>query len=224
MKSILLSSLLGLTILNSSITFTASLPKSVAREPIQEYQQVAIAPTFSEPKMRLVQSDSYQGIETIRASEAQKVEENKANEEKRIREEAEKKIEAERQAQVAATAIASRQKSYSQAQTFVSSPIIPSSDTQIYAQQRVCTVWGCDQWNAFHFIILKESTWNYRAINPTSGAGGLCQALPFSKMATAGADYQTNPNTQIEWCISYIQGRYKTPEGAKTFWTANNWF
>jgi hypothetical protein len=224
MKSILLSSLLGLTILNSSITFTASLPKSVAREPIQEYQQVAIAPTFSEPKMRLVQSDSYQGIETIRASEAQKVEEKrKSDEEKRVREEAEKKAEEERQAQIATIALVQKQ-SYSSPKPVISTPTVPTSDVQSYAQSRVCATWGCDQWNAFHFIILKESTWNYRAINPTSGAGGLCQALPFSKMATAGADYQTNPNTQIEWCISYIQGRYKTPEGAKTFWTANNWF
>jgi Transglycosylase SLT domain len=223
MKSILLSSLLGLTILNSSITFTASLPKSVAREPIQEYQQVAIAPKYSDPKVRLVQSDSYQGIESIRTSEAQKVEEKKASEEKRIREETEKKAEEERIAQIEA-AKSAQKTSFTPSKVSSSAPIVPSSDTQIYAQQRVCAVWGCDQWNAFHFIILKESTWNYRAINPTSGAGGLCQALPFSKMSSAGADYQTNPNTQIEWCISYISGRYKTPEGAKSFWTTNNWF
>jgi hypothetical protein len=223
MKSILLSSLLGLTILNSSITFTASLPKSVAREPIQEYQQIAIAPKFSEPKVRLIQSDSYQGIETIRAAEAQKVEEKrKADEEKRIREEAEKKAEEERQAQATITQVA--QSSYSPVQTFSSSPVIPTSDTQAYAQQRVCAVWGCDHWNSFHFIVTKESTWNYRAVNPSSGAGGLCQSLPVSKMASAGPDYLTNPNTQVEWCISYIQGRYKTPNDAKVFWLSHNWF
>jgi hypothetical protein len=222
MKSILLSSLLGLTILNSSITFTASLPKLVAREPIQEYQQIAIAPKFSEPKVRLVQSDSYQGIESIRASEAQKVEEKrKADEEKRLRE-AEAKKQQEQQAQIAAVQIA--QASYSPTQTFASSPVIPTSDTQAYAQQRVCAVWGCDHWNSFHFIVTKESTWNYRAVNPSSGAGGLCQSLPVSKMASAGPDYLTNPNTQVEWCISYIQGRYKTPNDAKVFWLSHNWF
>ena len=52
------------------------------------------------------------------------------------------------------------------------------------------------------------------AYNASSGAYGIPQALPGSKMATAGADWETNAATQIEWGLGYVQGRYGTPCGA----------
>ncbi len=222
MKSLLLSSLLGLTILNSSLTFTESLPKSVSPEPILEYSQISKFTQFSTQSSDLGVSKSGEGLEKIRQEYAQKAEEKrKADEEARIRAEEEAKQAEIKKQQEQAKAQVAKASTYTQS---TSAPIVPTGDVQAYAQSRVCAEFGCDQWNAFHFIILKESTWNYKAINPSSGAGGLCQSLPFSKMATAGADYQTNPNTQIEWCISYIRGRYKTPAGAQAFWTANRWF
>jgi Transglycosylase SLT domain len=68
---------------------------------------------------------------------------------------------------------------------------------------------GCLQqlWNA-------ESSWNPQASNPYSGAYGIPQALPGSKMASAGADWQTNPATQIRWGLGYIKSMYGSPCGA----------
>ena len=60
----------------------------------------------------------------------------------------------------------------------------------------------------------RESGWRWNARNPTSGAYGIPQALPASKMAAAGPDWLTNPATQIRWGLSYIKGRYGTPAGA----------
>jgi hypothetical protein len=224
MKSILISSLLGLTVLNSSFTFTAGLPKSVTPEPIQEYKQISQLTQYKPLEFNLGVSSASTGLETIRQEEARKIEEKrKAEEEERIRKEVEAK-KAQEAAQIATAARKVQTFSSTAKPAQPSAPIVPTSEVQSYAQSRVCAVFGCDQWNAFHFIILKESTWNYKAINPSSGAGGLCQALPFTKMSSAGSDYRENPNTQIEWCISYIAGRYKTPEGAKSFWVSNRWF
>lgn len=57
----------------------------------------------------------------------------------------------------------------------------------------------------------KESGWNHKASNPSSGAYGIPQALPGPKMASEGADWKTNPVTQIKWGLKYIKGRYGTP-------------
>jgi hypothetical protein len=70
----------------------------------------------------------------------------------------------------------------------------------------------------------KESGWNASAENPSSGAYGIPQALPGSKMASAGGDWQTNPATQIKWGLDYIKGRYGTPSAAWSFWQANGWY
>jgi hypothetical protein len=69
----------------------------------------------------------------------------------------------------------------------------------------------------------RESGWNYLAVNP-SGATGIPQALPASKMASAGADYLTDPKTQIIWGLGYIQGRYGNPCSAWTFWQAHGYY
>ena len=62
-----------------------------------------------------------------------------------------------------------------------------------------------------------ESGWRVNATNPYTGAYGIPQALPGSKMATVGPDWQTNPATQITWGLNYIQGRYGTPCNAWGF-------
>ncbi len=66
----------------------------------------------------------------------------------------------------------------------------------------------------------KESGWRWNAANP-DGAYGIPQALPGSKMASAGADWQTNPVTQVKWGLGYIQGRYGDPCAAWSYWPAN---
>lgn len=77
---------------------------------------------------------------------------------------------------------------------------------------------------AANFIISRESGWRYNATNASSGAYGLPQALPGSKMASAGADWQTNPITQLKWFYSYCKGRYGSVQGAYEFWQANHWY
>jgi uncharacterized protein YabE (DUF348 family) len=73
------------------------------------------------------------------------------------------------------------------------------------------------------YIVSKESRWNPLAQN-ASGAYGLCQALPGSKMASAGADWQTNPVTQLKWCHGYAVGKYGSWAAAYNFWVRNHWW
>lgn len=80
------------------------------------------------------------------------------------------------------------------------------------------------QFQCFSKIINQESTWNYKAVNSSSGAYGLVQALPGSKMASAGADWRTNPATQIKWGLNYMNDRYGSPCGAWSFHQANGWY
>jgi hypothetical protein len=67
-----------------------------------------------------------------------------------------------------------------------------------------------------------ESNWKIYATNPTSGAYGIPQALPPTKMATFGSDWQTNGLTQIKWGLSYISGRYSTPCTAYNDWLSRS--
>jgi hypothetical protein len=83
--------------------------------------------------------------------------------------------------------------------------------------------WGADQYDCLVALWNRESHWNVYAYNP-SGAYGIPQALPGSKMATAGADWQTNPATQITWGLGYITGRYGTPCGAWAASEARGWY
>jgi hypothetical protein len=84
--------------------------------------------------------------------------------------------------------------------------------------------WGDDQFSCLVALFNKESHWNVYAGNPVSGAYGIPQALPGSKMASAGADWQTNPRTQITWGLNYIAGRYITPCGAWAASQAKGWY
>lgn len=74
------------------------------------------------------------------------------------------------------------------------------------------------------FIISSESGWNVTARNRNSGAYGLCQALPGSKMASAGGDWETNAITQLRWCTGYASSRYGSWATAYNFWAVNHWW
>ncbi|WP_055627429.1 transglycosylase SLT domain-containing protein, partial [Streptomyces hirsutus] len=76
------------------------------------------------------------------------------------------------------------------------------------------------QYQCFSNIVQRESGWNHTATNASSGAYGLVQALPASKMASAGSDWKTNPATQISWGIDYMNERYGSPCAAWDFWQA----
>jgi len=90
----------------------------------------------------------------------------------------------------------------------------PGTAKAIAADMVAARGWGTGEYDCLVSLWNKESGWNINAHNASSGAHGIPQALPGSKMASAGADWQTNPATQITWGLGYIQGRYKTPCGA----------
>jgi uncharacterized protein YabE (DUF348 family) len=74
------------------------------------------------------------------------------------------------------------------------------------------------------YIISKESGWRPGAVNSSSGAYGLCQSYPGTKMASAGADWRTNPVTQLRWCGGYASGRYGSWQGAYNAWLVQSWW
>jgi hypothetical protein len=84
--------------------------------------------------------------------------------------------------------------------------------------------WGAEQFNCLVALWNRESHWNVNSHNVSSGAHGIPQALPGSKMASAGADWETNPRTQITWGLGYIEGRYGSPCGAWAHSEALHWY
>ncbi len=84
--------------------------------------------------------------------------------------------------------------------------------------------WGDDQFSCLVSLWTRESGWSYAAYNASSGAAGIPQALPGEKMAVMGADWQTNPATQIAWGLAYISGSYGTPCAAWGHSESYNWY
>ncbi len=98
-------------------------------------------------------------------------------------------------------------------------------DARTIAQTMVANHgWSSGQFTCLDSLWTRESNWNPTADNPTSSAYGIPQALPGSKMASAGADWRTNPATQISWGLGYIADRYGDPCGAWNHFQANNWY
>lgn len=84
--------------------------------------------------------------------------------------------------------------------------------------------WGEGEYNCLVALWNRESGWNTYAHNASSGAYGIPQSLPGEKMASAGADWATNPATQIQWGLGYISGRYGTPCGAWEASETQGWY
>ncbi|MDU0312949.1 hypothetical protein RKE38_04555 [Phycicoccus sp. M110.8] len=81
---------------------------------------------------------------------------------------------------------------------------------------------GDGQWSCLDNLWMGESGWRYTATNSSSGAYGIPQSLPGSKMATVADDWQTNPVTQIKWGLQYIKSSYGTPCGAWSAWQSRS--
>jgi hypothetical protein len=92
------------------------------------------------------------------------------------------------------------------------------------AQQIAARLVPAGQLSSFEEIISHESGWDVHAVNASSGAYGLGQALPAGKMAAYGADWQDSAVTQIKWALSYMDSRYGSPNAAWAFWQAHNWY
>ncbi|WP_288225972.1 tape measure protein [uncultured Enterococcus sp.] len=80
------------------------------------------------------------------------------------------------------------------------------------------------EYSAINYIVNHESSWNPSATNASSGAYGLPQSLPASKLASAGSDWRTNPITQLKWMRNYVNERYGGANGALSFWKRNHWY
>ena len=148
---------------------------------------------------------------------------------KREKEEAEAKAkaEAEAKAKAEAEAKAKAEEEKRKAQEAINASSSQSvAELKSYAHDLVINTYG---WSEADFIALvnlwdKESGWDVHCYNSYSGAYGIPQALPGSKMATEGSDYQTNGETQIRWGLKYIQGRYGSPSEAWNHFLNVNWY
>jgi uncharacterized protein YabE (DUF348 family) len=112
-------------------------------------------------------------------------------------------------------------------------PTVPSVDVNVdpasaqgIARQMMADSygWGDDEFACLVALWQRESGWRVNAENRSSGAYGIPQALPGSKMASAGDDWRTNPATQIRWGLGYISGRYSTPCGAWSAFQSKGWY
>jgi hypothetical protein len=83
---------------------------------------------------------------------------------------------------------------------------------------------GSDQFSCLDSLYVGESGWDVHADNPTSSAYGIPQALPGSKMASAGPNWENDAATQIRWGLGYIKARYGTPCSALSFKQGNGWY
>jgi hypothetical protein len=129
---------------------------------------------------------------------------------------------AQRAAQQAAQQRAAQQRA---AQQKPRAPSAPSGSPQQIAQQMLSQFgWSSSQFSCLQPLWEHESGWNVYASNPSTGAYGIPQALPGSKMASAGPDWQSNAATQIRWGLDYIQGLYGSPCGALSHEQADGWY
>ncbi|MEU3964302.1 transglycosylase SLT domain-containing protein [Streptomyces buecherae] len=151
---------------------------------------------------------------------AKKAAAEKAEKERAEKEAAEKKAAEEREKEKEEAASRSASRDSVSTSSFPQQGSYSVAEVQAIARQLV----PGDQFQCFSNIVNHESTWNYQASNPSSGAYGLVQALPGSKMSSAGADWRTNPATQIKWGLNYMNERYQSPCGAWSFWQSNHWY
>lgn len=100
------------------------------------------------------------------------------------------------------------------------------AEYQAYAHDLVLNkyLWSEADYQALVNLWTKESNWNANAHNKSSGAHGIPQSLPASKMSSEGSDYYTNGYTQIRWGLKYIKERYGSPSAAWKHFQNKNWY
>jgi hypothetical protein len=84
--------------------------------------------------------------------------------------------------------------------------------------------WRSGQFGCLVSLWNTESGWDVHASNPSSGAYGIPQALPGSKMASAGPDWESNATTQIRWGLGYIKSLYGSPCAAWSHEQSSGWY
>jgi flagellar biosynthesis GTPase FlhF len=205
----------GSTAQNNDAEATASGATLLADIPAGQQAQVQTASLTQQADAQAIQADASAKKDAEEA--ARKAAAETAIAKKEAAEKAAKAAEAAAKERAEAKAAASRSKDISDF------PVATSySIAQLQAMARQIVPSG--QFQCFSNIVDHESDWNYKAVNPSSGAYGMFQALPGSKMSSVGADWRTNPATQIKWGLNYMNDRYGSPCEAWSFWQANNWY
>jgi hypothetical protein len=169
----------------------------------------ADAQTAAYDEAQRVQAEEAARVKAEREAAAEKAAAEKAAAEKA----AEEKAEAERKA-------AQERAARSNTRGAVEKVSASAADSKAIAKSMMSST----QYTCFSNIVERESGWRVNATNPSSGAYGLVQSLPGNKMASAGADWRTNPATQIKWGLNYMNDRYGSPCGAWSFWQSNHWY
>ena len=103
-------------------------------------------------------------------------------------------------------------------------PTSPTESQKIGKEMMLAAGYAESEWGCLYNLWMRESGWRTTAGNVSSGAYGIPQSLPASKMASYGSDYLTNPRTQIAWGLNYIKGRYGSPCGAWSSFQAKGWY
>ncbi|MGE5134634.1 MAG: lytic transglycosylase domain-containing protein [Gemmatimonadota bacterium] len=125
----------------------------------------------------------------------------------------------------AAARAAARRAAAQAAQTTAQAASAPSGSPQQIAQGMLASFgWSASEFSCLDSLWGHESGWSVTASNPSSGAYGIPQALPGSKMASAGADWQTSAATQIKWGLGYIQSTYGSPCAAWSHEESAGWY
>jgi hypothetical protein len=138
--------------------------------------------------------------------------------------------EADRVAAAAAAAAAAKAEADAQAAAAAAAEALAQTNTVDGAKAAAASIassqygWGDSQFSCLSNLWQKESGWSYQAYNASSGATGIPQALPGSKMASIGNDWETNATTQIKWGLQYIASSYGTPCSAWSHSQSVNWY
>jgi len=224
----------GLTIVSeSTVVNTAALSDYIDKLDALDVTPALLVPSLTDEAQAEI-SSVREGTAALRG-ELDAAVAKKAEEEAAAKAAAEAAAKAQAEAEAAAAAAAAQAQAEAEAaaaakaSTAVSAPAVnvnvdPASAQGIARSMMASSYgWGDDQFACLVSLWNKESGWRVNAANP-SGAYGIPQALPGSKMASAGADWQTNPATQIAWGLGYIAGRYSNPCGAWGHSQSTGWY
>ncbi|MFF1677346.1 aggregation-promoting factor C-terminal-like domain-containing protein [Streptomyces sp. NPDC058256] len=192
---------------------TASDATLLADIPAGQQAQVQTASLTQQATAQAIQADASAKKDAEEAARKQAADDAVAKQ--KAAEKAEQDAKERKEAEEAASRDATRD---------ASSFAVQSSYTVAQIQAMAQSMVPSGQYQCFSNIVDHESSWNYQAVNASSGAYGLFQALPGSKMSSVGSDWQTNPATQIKWGLNYMNDRYGSPCDAWSFWQANNWY
>jgi hypothetical protein len=198
---------------NNDAEATATDATLLADIPAGQQAHVQLASLTQQADAQAIAADASakKGAEELARKQAAKT----ALQKKAAAEKAEKEAKERAEAKKAASRTSTRDASSFPVQSSYS-----VSQIQAIARQMVPSA----QFQCFSNIVDHESGWRMNAVNASSGAYGLFQALPASKYSSAGSDWQTNPATQIKWGLNYMDSRYGSPCEAWSFWQANSWY